>query len=75
MFEIIITALSLWLFFGAVKLAFRLTWGAAKITATVLMALAVPVLILCLVFTSGIVILLPAFLIAGAFGILKKCAN
>ncbi len=75
MFEILITVLSLWFFFAAVKLAFRITWGAAKITATVLMALAVPVLILCLIFAGGAVILLPALLIAGAFGILKKCAD
>lgn len=75
MFEFLITALSLWFFFGAVRLAFRITWGAAKITATVLMALALPVLILCLVFAGGAVILLPAFLIAGAFGILKICAE
>ena len=75
MLEILTIILFCWLFFKAMGLAFRLTWGAAKITATVLMALAVPVLILCLVFASGIVILLPAFLIAGAFGILKKYAN
>ena len=75
MFEILVTALSLWFFFGAVKLAFRITWGAAKITATILMALALPVLVLCLVFAGGAMILIPALLTAGAFGILKKCVN
>lgn len=74
MFEILVTALSLWFFFGAIRLAFRITWGTAKIIATVLMVLALPILILCLVFAGGAVILLPALLIAGAFGILKKCA-
>ena len=74
MFEILITALSLWFFFGAIKLAFRITWGAAKITATVLLALAAPILILCLIFAGGAVILLPALLTAGAFGILKRCS-
>lgn len=74
MFEILITALSLWFFFGAIKLAFKITWGAAKITATVLLTLALPVLILCLIFAGGAVILIPALLIAGAFGILKRCS-
>lgn len=74
MFEILITVLSLCFFFGAIKLAFRITWGAAKITATVLLALAAPILILCLIFAGGAVILLPALLTAGAFGILKRCS-
>ena len=46
MFEILVTLLSLWLFFGAVKLAFRLTWGATKIVASVLLGIAVPVVFL-----------------------------
>lgn len=72
MFEILVTALSVYFFIGAVKLAFKITWGATKIIATVLLSLAVPILILCLVFAGGAVILIPAFLIAGAFALLKK---
>ena len=75
MFEILVTLLSVWLFAGSVRLAFKLAWGTAKIIASVLLAVAAVVLILCLVFASGAVILFPALLIAGAFGILKKCAN
>lgn len=73
MFEILVTALSIYFFIGAVKLAFRITWGATKIIATVLLSLAVPVLILCLVFAGGAVLLIPVLLIAGAFALLKKC--
>lgn len=73
MFEILVTVFTLWLFVGAVKLAFKITWCATKIFASVLLSLSVPVLILCLTFTSGAVILLPAFLIAGAFATLKCC--
>ena len=73
MFEILVTALSVYLFIGAVKLAFRITWGATKIIATVLLSLAVPVLILCLIFAGGAVLLVPVLLIAGAFALLKKC--
>jgi hypothetical protein len=74
MFEIIITALSLWFFFGAVKLAFRLTWGAAKIVATLLFALAVPALVLCLLFAGGVLLLVPVALVAVAFALLKAVA-
>ena len=73
MFEILVTALSVYFFIGAVKLAFRITWGATKIIATVLLSLAVPVLILCLIFAGGAVLLVPVLLIAGAFALLKKC--
>ena len=74
MLEILVTILSLWLFFSSVKLAFKITWGATKIVASVLLALAAPILILCLIFAGGAVILIPALLIAGAFALLKKCA-
>lgn len=73
MFEILVTALSVYFFIGAIKLAFRITWGATKIIATVLLSLAVPVLILCLIFAGGAVLLIPVLLIAGAFALLKKC--
>ena len=72
MFEILVTLLSLYFFIGAIKLAFKITWGATKIVASILLCLAVPVLILCLVFAGGAVILVPAFVIAGAFALLKK---
>lgn len=73
MFEILVTALSVYFFIGAVKLAFRITWGATKIIASVLLSLAVPILILCLIFAGGAVLLIPVLLIAGAFALLKKC--
>ena len=73
MLEILVTVLSAWLFFGCVRLAFRITWGAAKIAASVLLGIAVPVLILCLIFAGGAVIFIPALLIGSAFAILKRC--
>jgi hypothetical protein len=74
MLEILVSLVSLWLFIGSIRLAFKLAWGTTKIVASVLLALAVPVLILCLVFAGGAVIFVPALLIAGAFALLKKCA-
>lgn len=73
MLEIIFSILAIWLFVKAIGLAFKLTWGAAKIGATILLVLAVPAFILCLIFAGGFLLLLPVALIAGAVGLLKAC--
>ena len=73
MIEIIISILAICLFVKAISLAFRITWGVAKIAAVVLMILAVPIFIVCMIFAGGFVLLLPVALIAGAIGILAKC--
>lgn len=71
MFELIVVVLFIWLFFKSIGLAFRLTWSVAKVMATVLFALAVPVLIGCVALAGGLVLLLPLAMVAAAFGILK----
>ena len=71
MIEIIISILAICLFVKAISLAFRITWGAAKIVATILMILAVPIFIVCLIFAGGFILLLPVALIVGSIGILK----
>ena len=73
MLEILITVLFVWLLFKVIGLAFRVAWGAAKIAATVLLALSLPMLIGCLVFAGGILLAIPLALIAIAFGLLKAC--
>ena len=73
MMELLVLILFCWLFFKAVGLAFRMAWGAAKIIASVLFVLAVPLLILCLVFAGGVFLLLPLALVGIAFGLLKAC--
>ena len=62
-----------WLSFKAIGLALTITWGAAKILATLLFLIAVPVLFICLLFAGGIVLLLPLGLISGAVWVLKAC--
>ena len=62
-----------WLFFKALGLAFRMAWGTARIIASVLFSIAVPLLIACLIFAGGIVLLLPLALVGIAFGLLKAC--
>ena len=73
MFELLTTAIFLWLLMKTIGFAFRLTWGVAKIAASILIGLALPVLILCLIFAGGIVLLVPLVMIAIAAGILKAC--
>lgn len=73
MMELLTVILFCWLFFKAMGLAFRMAWGAAKIIASLLFTLAVPLLILCLVFAGGIFLLLPLALMGIAFGVLKAC--
>ena len=73
MFELLIFVLFVWLTVKAIGLAFRLTWGVAKIAASILMVRALPILILCFVFVGGITLLIPIVMIAIAVGILKAC--
>lgn len=73
MFELLTLVIFVWLLVKAVGLAFKLTWGVAKIAASILIGLAFPVLIVCLVFVGGIALLLPIVMIAIAAGILKVC--
>ena len=73
MFELFVVMIFCWLAFKAIGLALSITWGAAKILASLLFAVAVPVLFICLLFAGGIILLLPLALIGGAFGLLKAC--
>ena len=73
MFELLIIAIFIWLLMKTIGLAFKLTWGAAKITASILIGLAFPVLIVCFLFVGGIALLVPVALIAIAAGIMKAC--
>lgn len=73
MFELLTVAIFIWLLAKAVGFAFKLTWGIAKIAASILIGLAFPVLIFCLLFAGGILLLVPLLMIAIAVGILKAC--
>ena len=73
MLELVLIILFVWLFVKALGLAFRVAWGTAKIVASVLFAIAVPLLGVCLLFAGGIVLLVPVALIGIAFGLLKAC--
>ena len=73
MFELLTVVIFIWLLVKSIGLAFKLTWGVAKIAASILIGLAFPVLIVCFVFIGGIALLVPVVMIAIAAGILKAC--
>lgn len=62
-----------WLFVKAAALAFRLSWGVAKVLASLLMAIALPVLVVCLVFVGGMALMVPILVLGAAFAIVKAC--
>jgi hypothetical protein len=74
MLEILTIILFCWLFFKAMGLAFRVAWGTAKMIASVLFVLAVPMLVISLLFAGGILLLVPLALVGLAFGLLKAAA-
>ena len=73
MFELLVFILFVWLFLKAVGLAFRVTWGLAKVIAVILFTLALPAMICCFLVAGGMVLLIPVALVGTAFGILKAC--
>ena len=75
MFNIIITVVFIWLMFKAIGFALKLTWGAARIVASILMVIALPVLILFLLFAGGVLLLIPLAMVGIAAGVLRSCIN
>ena len=73
MFELLTIAVFLWILIKSVGLMLRLTWGVAKIIAAILMVLALPALLICLLFAGGIALLIPITMVAMAAGIVKAC--
>ena len=71
MLEILVIILFCWLFFKAIGLAFRVAWGTTKIIASLLFAVAVPMLLAGVLFAGGILLLLPLILVGIAFALLK----
>ena len=73
MFELLTLVLFFWLFVKVIGLTLRMTWGIAKITVSLLIGLALPVLFVTLIFIGGIALLVPVAMIAIAAGIVKAC--
>ena len=73
MFELLTIIVFAWLLIKTIGLAFKLTWGMAKIVASILMVLALPLLIVCLLFVGGAILIVPVAMIGIAAGIMKSC--
>jgi len=73
MFELLVLVLFCWIFFGSIRLMFKIAWGLAKILAVILLVLALPSLIGCLLFASGAILLVPIALVFVAWSLLKTC--
>ena len=71
MFEILVTIVFIWLFWLALKLAFSVAWGLAKVVAVILCVLALPGLVIGLLSAAGVLLLLPLGAILAAWGLLK----
>ena len=73
MLDLLITVLFCWLSFKLLGLFFRMAWGIAKVIAAVLFVIALPMLVLILFFTGGLLLLIPLGLIGLALGLVKVC--
>ena len=73
MLDLLITVLFCWLSFKLLGLFFRMAWGIAKVVAAVLFIIALPMLVLILFFTGGLLLLIPLGLIGLALGLVKVC--
>lgn len=71
-FDIAVVVFCGWLFIKGIGLAFKITWGIAKIIATILLVLAAPALVVCLIFAGGVALLVPVAMVSIAFGLLKS---
>lgn len=70
MFEILVIVAFIFLVVKFLGLAFKIAWGVAKIVAFLLFILALPALLICVLFASGLVLLLPLVLIVIAIALL-----
>jgi len=75
MFELLTIIVFVWLLIRTIGLAFKLTWGMAKIIASILTVLALPLLIVCLLFVGGAILIIPVAMIGIAAGIMKSCVR
>lgn len=67
MFELLSVIVFVWLLIKAISLALKLTWGMAKIIAGILIVLALPMLIVFLLFVGGAILIIPVTFYPCAF--------
>ena len=75
MLELLTIIVFTWLLIKTIGLTLKLTWGVAKIVSGILMVLALPLLIIGLLFVGGIVLIVPIIMVCIAAGITKACVK
>ena len=75
MFELLTIIVFAWLLIKTIGLTLKLTWGVAKIVSGILMVLALPLLIIGLLFVGSIVLIVPIIMVCIAAGITKACVK
>ena len=73
MLDILLIVLFCWLFYQAIRLTFRVAWGAAKVIAVILFILARPSLLGCVLVAGGLLLLAPVALVGLGVLILRAC--
>lgn len=71
MFELLVIILFIWLSIKFLGVALKITWGVAKLVASLLFIIALPALVVCVLFASGVILILPVALVAIAIGVLS----
>lgn len=71
MLELILIGVFALLFGKALGLALKLTWGIAKLAVGLVMGLAVPVLVISVLFAGGLALLVPLAMVGLVFFLLK----
>jgi len=71
MLDLLVVILFGWLFVKCAGIMLHLAWGTMKIAAIILMAIALPALVVCLIFAGGILLLLPIIPIAVAYLLIR----
>ncbi len=73
MLDILLVVLFCWIFWKSLGLALRIAWGTTKILVSILFAIALPMVAVCLIFAGGVLLLVPVVLMVLAFLLLKAC--
>lgn len=72
MIKLLLLVLFVWLAVHAIGFSFKLAWGITKVVGVLLLILALPALLACMLFASGLVLLVPIVLVGAACGVLKR---
>ena len=72
MLELLITVLFLWLSYKFIGLALKITWGVAKLIASLLFVVALPSLVICILFAGGLLLVIPVLMVIGAIALLSS---